>query len=237
MVRHHNGFGRAAKPVVAGGIVMGTGYGGVTVTRARWAALVGPPLHPTSSAVIARFTRAIRYAAAAMLTRAAAAYWIPAVAGTMAVLAAFSRTLRTRERTMGYRHDLSTSSFRGARSSGLAARSAPELCGMSPSFERRAQGRPDAGWHPRPPCEQECTGQEPQVQPERPGLPCAMAYDLYALSSVHRAFWPPSSTRCIGTSANLIPASGYQDHATSPSVPAALVSCSRPVHRIPPQRP
>ncbi len=30
------------------------------------------------------------------------------------------------------------------------------------------------------------------------------------------------------------PASGCQDHATSPSVPAALVSCSRPVHRIPP---
>ncbi len=110
----------------------------------------------------------------------------------------------------------------------------PSSARNSPSMKQRAQGRPDAGWHPRPPCEQECTGQEPQVQPERPGLPCAMAYDLYALSSVHRACWPPSSTRCMGTSANLIPASGYQDHATSPSVPAALVSCSRPVHRTPP---
>ncbi len=198
-----------------------------------------------------------------MLDRPAAASWIPAFAGMTAVDVAACRAARSSERSPRHQRDLSQSSFRGARRASpesitttggmdsglalraprndggacdrvLAARSAPELYGSFSLLRRRAQGRPDAGWHPRPPCEQECTGQEPQVQPERPGLPCAMAYDLYALSSVHRACWPPSSTRCMGTSANLIPASGYQDHATSPSVPAALVSCSRPVHRTPP---
>jgi hypothetical protein len=35
--------------------------------------------------------------------------------------------------------------------------------------------------------------------------------------------------------ANLTPASGRQDHTTSPSASAALVSCSFRVHRIPPR--
>jgi hypothetical protein len=45
-----------------------------------------------------------------------------------------------------------------------------------------------------------------------------------------RAFLPPSSTN---KSANLTPASGRQDHTTSPSASGALVSSTIRVHRIP----
>jgi hypothetical protein len=47
---------------------------------------------------------------------------------------------------------------------------------------------------------------------------------LYVLSPVRRAFWPPSPARRVKrVVANLIPASEYQDHTTSPSVNAPLV--------------
>src|SRR5579859_3582842 len=81
----------------------------------------------------------------------------------------------------------------------------------------------------------ECAERKPQVQPERPGLPCAMVYGLYALSSVCRAFWPPSP-RALGVSCpsgptspsrGLTPASGCQDHTISPSASTALVSRSQ----------
>jgi hypothetical protein len=73
--------------------------------------------------------------------------------------------------------------------------------------------------------------------PEKPGLPCAMVLTVsFALSSVtglccHRR------QRKI-SSANLTPASGRQDHTTSPSVKAPFVRakiCARrlSVHRIP----
>jgi hypothetical protein len=31
---------------------------------------------------------------------------------------------------------------------------------------------------------------------------------------VRRAFWPPSSAQCASIATDLIPASGYRDHAT-----------------------
>jgi len=40
------------------------------------------------------------------------------------------------------------------------------------------QGRPGVCRHPRPPCIKKSTGQEPQVRPGHPGLPCAMALRL-----------------------------------------------------------
>src|SRR5437016_8074764 len=46
-----------------------------------------------------------------------------------------------------------------------------------------------------------------------------------------RALLPPSST---DRSANLTPASGRQDHTTSPSASGALVCSAISVHRIPP---
>ncbi|BAM86771.1 predicted protein [Bradyrhizobium oligotrophicum S58] len=72
-------------------MVKETGYGGVSANGAGWAAPVGAPVHPTGSAVIARFNRAIQYAAAAVVNRAAAAYWIAAFAGMTTVDVATSR--------------------------------------------------------------------------------------------------------------------------------------------------
>jgi len=79
-------------------------------------------------------------------------------------------------------------------------------------------------------------GRKPQVRPDDPAFPARW------LTAYTR------SPRCTGLFGHRVatmrlralrwtPASGCQDHATSPSVPAALVSCSRHVHRIPPQRP
>ena len=47
-----------------------------------------------------------------------------------------------------------------------------------------------------------------------------------------RAFLPPSLADC---SANLTPASGRQDHTTSPSASAPFVKRAISVHRIPPR--
>jgi hypothetical protein len=63
------------------------------------------------------------------------------------------------------------------------------------------------------------------------GTPCAMVYGLYVLSSVNRAFLPPSFAGSL--SANLIPASEDQDHTISPSASAPLVRRHPCVHRIP----
>jgi len=71
-----------------------------------------------------------------------------------------------------------------------------------------------------------------QVTPESPGIPRAMVYGLYVLSPVSRAVLPPS---LADNSANLTPASGCQDHTTSPSAARALVSNTICVHRIPPR--
>jgi|GEM_PF-4550422 hypothetical protein len=49
-----------------------------------------------------------------------------------------------------------------------------------------------------------------------PGPPCAIGYGLYVLSSVHRAFWPPYQRRRMRVALKT-PASGCQDHTTSPS--------------------
>ena len=90
---------------------------------------------------------------------------------------------------------------------------------------KRAQGKPGAG------CTHgsratKSTGVGPQVQPERPGLPCASGVTAYTrspwsagLSSLHR---PGIITR------NLIPASGDQDHAISPSANCAVRPTGNP---------
>jgi hypothetical protein len=59
--------------------------------------------------------------------------------------------------------------------------------------------------------------------PERSGIPCANGFNgfLRALPG-DRAFLPPSSAD--DCPANLIPASRYQDHATSPSASVRFVS-------------
>src|SRR6516225_7534082 len=69
---------------------------------------------------------------------------------------------------------------------------------------------------------------EPQVQPEQPAFPARWCYGLYVISSVNRAFLPPSSA---DRSAHLAPASGRQDHTTSPSaIRHSSRDISRPSH-------
>jgi hypothetical protein len=60
-----------------------------------------------------------------------------------------------------------------------------------------------------------------QVTPESPGTPRAMVYGLYRALPGDRALLPPSLSGM--TSANLTPASGCQDHTSSPSASAPFV--------------
>jgi len=75
-----------------------------------------------------------------------------------------------------------------------------------------------------------------QVQRKHSGLPCAMAWRLIRALPGDRAFLPPSSAWCASIIANLTPASGRQDHTTSPYASASHVSRHKRVHRSLPQR-
>src|SRR5580658_4018181 len=68
--------------------------------------------------------------------------------------------------------------------------------------------------------------------PESPGIPARNGFNgfLRALPG-DRACSPPSPVKLLFT--NLTPASGRQDHTTSPSARSALVSSAAYVHRIP----
>ena len=113
----------------------------------------------------------------------------------------------------------------------------PELYALfSSPKKQRAQGKPDAQSAP--------AASYAKVKSIRdshhrfagvPGLPCATVLTVsFALSLVSRAFLPPSPVRCARIVTELISASGYQDHATSPSAFVALVLRHCRVHRIPP---
>ncbi len=56
--------------------------------------------------------------------------------------------------------------------------SCPSFAGSVTLMKDEGAGKAGCGPHPWPPCEQECTGQEPQVWPRHPGLPCTMALTL-----------------------------------------------------------
>src|ERR1700716_1613026 len=59
-----------------------------------------------------------------------------------------------------------------------------------------------------------------QVTPESPGTPRAMVYSLFRALPGDRALLPPPPALL---SANLTPASGCQDHTTSPSASTPFV--------------
>src|SRR5665213_679083 len=67
-----------------------------------------------------------------------------------------------------------------------------------------------------------------------PTFPTRWLNGCFVLSSVRRAFWPPSPVRSF-LLADLTPASGCQNHTTSPSASGALVRSTVCVHRIPPR--
>src|SRR6266404_3320838 len=69
------------------------------------------------------------------------------------------------------------------------------------------------------------------VTPERPGIPRAMVLRLTSRSPRRSGLLSPSSALLI---ADLTPASGRQNHTTSPSASAPFVTCAARVHRIPP---
>jgi hypothetical protein len=67
-----------------------------------------------------------------------------------------------------------------------------------------------------------------------PAFPAQWFYGLFRALLGDRAFLSPSPPRSLLLK-NLMPASRHQDHTTSPSASAALVSRSSHVHRIPPR--
>jgi hypothetical protein len=71
-----------------------------------------------------------------------------------------------------------------------------------------------------------------QVTPESPGIPRAMVYGLYRALPGEPGFL--ATVICGIASTDLTPASGCQDHTTSPSASSALVRSAIGVHRIPP---
>src|SRR5690242_1615794 len=71
----------------------------------------------------------------------------------------------------------------------------PELCIVLVPLDREGAGNAGCWPHPRAlRAKNVCTlrTQETTGQPEQPALPAQWAYGLYVLSSVRRAFWPPS---------------------------------------------
>src|SRR5450432_1095978 len=71
-----------------------------------------------------------------------------------------------------------------------------------------------------------------QVTPESPGTPHAMVYGLWRALPGDRALLPPSPA-LLG--ANLMPASGHQDHTLLPSASSAFVKGAIRIHRNPPR--
>jgi hypothetical protein len=101
----------------------------------------------------------------------------------------------------------------------------PELCFISTPLQKRAQGRPGAGWHPRSVRKDMHTG-GPQVPPEHPAFPARWFYGfLRALPGetgsiatlAVRMFCGVSHRSVRGASARLDASFGRQDHTTSPS--------------------
>src|SRR6266446_4392875 len=87
--------------------------------------------------------------------------------------------------------------------------------------------------HPRPRVQnKKHTSIVTTVTPERPGIPRAMVLRLTSRSPRRSGLLSPSSARLL---ADLTPASGRQNHTTSPSASAPFVTRAARVHRIPPR--
>jgi hypothetical protein len=97
----------------------------------------------------------------------------------------------------------------------------PEACWIFPRpFQTEGAGKAGCALHPRSRV-QKCASKnahEHTGQRRHSDFPCAMVYGLYRALPGDRAFLPPSPAL---PSANLTPASGCQDHTTSPSASQA----------------
>ena len=142
----------------------------------------------------------------------AAAYWVPAYAGTTGVGSSRDTNMTPRSRGSMSPRFASTLSLKteGAGNAGclLHPRSRVQLCAKN-------------------------THTSIQEQPEHSGIPCAMALRLISCSPRRTALLPPSFPRSVPLG-NLTPAPRRQDHTTSPYASATLVRRDISVHRIPP---
>ena len=101
---------------------------------------------------------------------------------------------------------------------------------------QRAQGKPGARCTRGRACRIVSTRVSHHRFAGTPGLPCAMVLTAYfALSPVTGLYCHRRQRNA--TSTNLTPASGRQDHTTSPSARNVIRLLTRRVHRIPHQRP
>jgi hypothetical protein len=107
----------------------------------------------------------------------------------------------------------------------------PELC-VTFRPKQRARGMPGARCTRSRACSVESTRVSHHGRTGIPGIPARNGFNgfLRALPG-DRACLPPSPVKLLFT--NLTPASGRQDHTTSPSARSALVSSAAYVHRIP----
>ena len=97
----------------------------------------------------------------------------------------------------------------------------PEPCIVGVPLKTEGAGKTGCWLHPRPACNKKRRRQSPQVQPERPGLPCAMVLRLIRdLPGVPGLL---ATAACRSPPAGSIPASGDRDHTISPSA-----SCRTP---------
>jgi hypothetical protein len=93
--------------------------------------------------------------------------------------------------------------------------------------ERQGAGKTGCWLHPRPRVQcRKHTSYSPQVQPKRPGLPCATVLtalcELFPVSVTHSHRRLPITARRarradVAISTDLAPAQGCQDHTPSPS--------------------
>src|ERR1700745_974992 len=111
----------------------------------------------------------------------------------------------------------------------------PSLATCMPLDQEGAGNAGCLSQHPRPHVQMKKAHEpkSPQVRPNhRHSLRDGVNGFLRALPG-DRAFLPPSSARCESTVANLTPASGRQNHTTSPSALIAVRPPTWRVHRIP----
>ena len=123
--------------------------------------------------------------------------------------------------------------FWGFHGRSTSRRQASEIGRGVPSTSWRAQGKPDAGCTRGLVCSEKSTRvRNHRFNRSDPAFPAQRFYGLYVLFGVPGLI---ASVARKSFLASLIPASGDQDHAISPSASAAFVNCADCVHRIPRQ--
>jgi hypothetical protein len=109
------------------------------------------------------------------------------------VIASISEAIQSLVRGSG----LLPSSLFAPRNDVSRAPEAPELCIISVPSDLRGRRECRATASPMAPCSEKSTGKEPQVQPDHPGIPCAMVLTLIARSPREPGFLAPVIARLV----------------------------------------